>query len=271
MKFTFKGKVAVITGAGSGIGRAIALQLAARGCHLALCDKDGVNLNQTVSSLPKESSIVVKLALDVTHQIEVVKWSELVKSEFENIDLLINCAGVTIAAKPFDKISNEEWKWILDTNLWGTINSIQAFLPLIARNKHSTVVNMSSMVGLVGMTNQTAYSTTKFAIRGLTESLRMEWKDAGINFITAHPGAVETNFIDNSWADEENKALIKSYIAKMGSVSAQQAAKLIIAAISKRRGRVLIGKDAARIDLLARLMPEKYIDIILSQIRKKLQ
>lgn len=270
MKDLFKEKVAVITGAGSGIGRAVALALAKQGCHLSLCDKHQANLEQTEEMLLQYDTRVMRHALDVTNKDAFSEFANQVKSEFQKVDILINSAGVTIAAKPFSDITIEEWKWIMDINLWGTIYCMQAFLPLMI-NKGSTVVNMSSMLGLVGMTNQSAYSTTKFAIRGLTESLRMELKDSGIHFVAVHPGAVETNFIDNSWADEENKALIKSYIKKMGSVSAVETADKILKAIINRKGRVVIGKDAKSIDWLSRLMPTKYTDIILSRIRKKLQ
>ena len=265
----FKGKIAVITGAGSGIGKALAIGLSLSGCRVVLCDRDLKNLEITTKEIRSDLT-VLSSGVDVTRNDQVIEFADSVKERCPSIDILINCAGVTIAAKPFNEITGEEWKWIMDINLWGTINCVRAFLPLMAESG-ATMINLSSMLGLAGMTNQTAYSTTKFAIRGLTESLRMELRDNGINVIAVHPGAVRTNFIKNSWADQENKALVQSYIDKMGSVSATEAAEKIIHAIIKRKGRVLIGKDARRLDLLVRLLPSKYTGVILSQIRKKLQ
>ena len=266
----FKNKVAVITGAASGIGRELAIQLAKKDCFLAICDKNEQRLNTTSAMLDQISTGHLAHLADVSSVEAMKQFSEAARQKFSAIDVLINNAGATVAAKPFTEINIDEWDWMIRTNLKGTINSLAAFLPLL-KGKDSTIVNMSSMLGLAGMTNQTAYSTVKFAIRGLSESLKMEMAGMGVHVITVHPGAVKTNFIDNSWADDENKRLIKSYIDKMGSVSAAHAAHKIIRAILSHKSRVIIGQDARRMDWLVRLLPSTYTGLILSQIRKKLQ
>ena len=268
---SFTGKTAVITGAASGIGKALSTRLAKEGVNLALCDRDENGLSQTKEAVLKEGINAIATPLDVVQPQSLDSFADKVKSKFGKVDLLVNSAGVTIAAKPFTETTHEEWKWIMDVNLWGTINTIRSFLPIMNLAHSSSIVNMSSMLGLSGMTNQTAYVTTKFAIRGFTESLRMELADKGIHVIAVHPGAVKTNFIDNSWADEDNKALIKSYIEKMGAVSADQAATKIIRGIEKGKSRILIGKDAFKLDLLTRLLPGRYTTIIMNQIKKNLQ
>ena len=264
--FTLTNKIAVITGGGSGIGRALALSLGREGAKLMLLDKDLEGLLGTQELLGPISDQCLVTQLDVREKDQLTTVGHDVKEKFGKVDILINSAGVNIAAKPFDQVTDEQWKWIVDINFWGTVNTIQVFQPLMKED--SVVVNLSSILGLAGMTNSVAYSTTKFAIRGLTESLAMELADSGIHFITVFPGAVRTNIIDNSWADEDNKRLVKSYVEKMGSVSVEKAASKIIKGIKRRKRRVLIGKDAIGLDLLTRLFPTGYISIILSRLNK---
>jgi len=267
----FQDKVAVITGAASGIGRALAVILAKQGCLLALCDKDQDGLDETSQMIEVLGHQPLVSNFDVTDRYALIDFAENVNERFNKVDVLINNAGVTIGTKPFLEITEEEWQWIIDINIWGVIYGTQAFLPYMVDQKESCIVNLSSMLGLAGMTNQAAYSTTKFAVRGLSESLRMELAEAGVNVIAVFPGAVRTNIVDNAWADDENKVLVKSYIKKIGSISADDAAHQIVNGIKKKKPRVVIGSDARKVDFITRLMPNKYTKLFLAEMKRKLE
>ncbi|MEQ9426752.1 MAG: SDR family oxidoreductase [Cyclobacteriaceae bacterium] len=266
---SFEGKVAVITGAGSGIGRELAVKLAEAGTNLALCDKNHDTLSETVELLDSDIKVFSD-QFDISDREAVFAFAEKVKQEFKQIDYLINNAGAALGTKKFAKTTQDEWEWIMNINLWGVIYGTQAFLPMIKSDADAVIVNLSSMLGLAGMVDNSAYCTTKFAVRGLSETLRMELSGQGIHVMTVHPGAVSTNIIDNARADEETKAKIKHWVSKIGSVSVEDAVTQIVSGIEKKKHRVVIGEDAKKMDWLARLFPNKYTNMVLRGMKKKL-
>ena len=182
----FKDKVAVITGAGSGIGRALAIALARDGAQLALSDVNAAGLAETLKQLPAGTKAKTYL-LDVSSQEAVFAHADEVKRDFGTVHLLFNNAGTTLVGL-FDNQSLDEMRWLVNINLWGVIYGTKAFLPMMLAQREGVIVNLSSVLGLVGFPTHSAYNITKFGVRGLTESLWSELKGTGVTAVCVHPG-----------------------------------------------------------------------------------
>lgn len=261
-----KGSVAVITGGGGGIGRCLAQALAAKGCNLALVDINDDALNETLAAV---SDYGVKTTLhkaDVTSFESVEALATDVLAQQGKVNILINNAGITIQ-KSFETHSIEDWHRVIGINLMGVIHGCKAFLPAlkaIAKTEGAHIINMSSMAGLLGLPNQASYSSTKAAVRAISESLHAEHLHDNIGVTSVHPGAIKTKMILATLHESDNiEEAQKSYkmVEKIGN-SPEYAAKRIVRAIEKRNIRIRIGKDAVILDILKRFFPNSLSNLI---------
>ncbi len=259
------GRTAVITGAGSGIGQAVARRLAAHGCPVVLADWNEDGLNDTAASI---SGPVLVKRLDVRdRQGQMAFAAEAREWAPQPIGLVFNNAGVTVLQGVADA-SPEDDQWVLDINFHGVVNGVSAFLPILLEQRSGVIANTSSVFGLVGFPHQSAYCASKFAVRGYTEALRQELKGTGVRAVVVHPGGVKTNIVANArfrsdfrgeHQDVESAARDFATIAR---TSPDKAAKIIHEGIEKGRSRIRVGPDAVFLDLLVRAAPTRYFDII---------
>src|SRR3954469_19721045 len=192
----FQGRVAAITGAGSGIGRALARELAARGTHLALSDIDDVGLAETVTLCEGAGVKVTSQRVDVADRDAVYAWADQVVADHGTVNFIFNNAGVALGAT-VEAMSYTDFEWLMGINFWGVVHGTKAFLPHLRASGEGHVVNMSSVFGLISVPAQSAYNASKFAVRGFTDALRMELDAEGsaVSATTVHPGGVKTNII----------------------------------------------------------------------------
>jgi NAD(P)-dependent dehydrogenase (short-subunit alcohol dehydrogenase family) len=255
-----RGRVAAITGAGSGIGRAIAVELAKAGTHLALSDVDEVGLAQTVTTVEGFGVKVTSARVDVADRDAVQAWADEVADEHGQVNLVFNNAGVALGAT-VQGVSYDDFHWLMNINFWGVVHGTKAFLPHLQASGDGHVVNISSVFGLLGIPSQSAYNAAKFAVRGFTDSLRMELEidPCGVSATTIHPGGIKTNIARNARMDESVHALAddpeqaRVDFEKMFMTTPDKAARQIIKAVQRNRRRALIGPDAKVIDLVSRL------------------
>jgi NAD(P)-dependent dehydrogenase (short-subunit alcohol dehydrogenase family) len=272
-----KNKVVVITGAASGIGKALAQQFAKAGSHLALNDFDENGLAKVVEELGKENSgRIISSAFDVSKVEEFGIFAKKVAIEFERVDIVINNAGVALGKVSVEELDYKDLEWVMNINFYGMVYGTKVFLPFLKKQSEAALINISSVFGIAGIANQGAYCASKFAIRGFTESLRMEalLEFPQVLIHTAHPGGIKTNIAKNlRWAGEEvSKGEVEEMtkkIEKMFITTPSSAAATIIKGIQKKKSKIVIGKDGKRLDWLVRLMPGGYSKIILNQLKKE--
>ncbi|MFP5577155.1 MAG: SDR family NAD(P)-dependent oxidoreductase [Acidimicrobiia bacterium] len=255
-----RGRVAAITGAGSGIGRALAVELAKAGTHLALSDVDEAGLAQTVATAEGFGVKVTSARVDVADRDAVQAWADEVADAHGQVNLVFNNAGVALGAT-VQGVSYDDFHWLMDINFWGVVHGTKAFLPHLQASGDGHVVNISSVFGLLGIPSQSAYNAAKFAVRGFTDSLRMELEidPCGVSATTIHPGGIKTNIARNARMDESVTALAddpeqaRVDFEKLFMTTPDKAARQIIKAVQRNRRRALIGPDAKVIDLVSRL------------------
>ncbi|XQO43723.1 SDR family NAD(P)-dependent oxidoreductase [Aquihabitans daechungensis] len=273
----FSGRVAAITGAGSGIGRALAVDLAGRGAHLALSDVDETGLAETVGRCEGRGIKVTSQRLDVADRDGVFAWADAVVADHGQANLIFNNAGVALTAT-IEAMSIEDFTWLMDINFWGVVHGTQAFLPHLKASGEGHVVNISSVFGLLSIPSQSAYNAAKFGVRGFTDSLRMELaiEGAPVSSTTVHPGGIKTNIVRNSRLDPSaagvagnDKAQLAVDFDKIARTSPEKAARVILAAVEADKRRVLIGPDARLFDLAARLPAGVYQRIIVQGARRR--
>lgn len=267
---SFVGRVAAITGAASGIGRALAEELAHRGAHLALSDIDEAGLAETVRRCEGIGVKVTSQLLDVADRSGVHEWAEQVVAEHGAVNMIFNNAGVALGAT-VGAMSYEDFEWLMNINFWGVVHGTKAFLPHLKESGEGHVVNMSSVFGLLGIPSQSAYNAAKFGVRGFTDALRMELEieACGVSCTTVHPGGIKTNIARNARIDASAAALAggpeaaRANFDRVAVTSAAKAARQILAAVERDRRRALIGPDAKLIDLLARLPAALYQRVLI--------
>jgi butyryl-CoA dehydrogenase len=267
----FSGKVAAITGAGSGIGRGLALELAADRCHLALSDVDDAGLAETVAmveratrgSVGSRTGVKVSSArVDVIDRDAVDAWAATTVDEFGQVNLIFNNAGVALSAN-VSVMTYESFRWLMDINFWGVVHGTMAFLPHLRASGDGHVVNISSVFGLLGIPSQSAYNSAKFAVRGFTDALRTELdiEQCGVSATTIHPGGIRTNIARNARFEfaEHEEAVDAEQVAvdfeRLTRTTPEKAARLILGAVRKNKRRALIGPDAHLFDAAARISP----------------
>jgi len=272
----FDGKVAAITGAGSGIGRALAIELAKRGASLALSDIDEVGLAETVSLCEGYGVKVTSLKLDVADRDAVFEWADQVAEEHGKVNLIFNNAGVALGAV-VESMSIDDFEWLMNINFWGVVHGTQAFLPHLKASGDGHVINISSVFGLVSIPTQSAYNAAKFAVRGFTDALRIELEidDCGVSATTIHPGGIKTNIARNARIDEATAALSPEIddsgdmFEKLAMTKPAKAAKQILAAVEKDKRRALIGPDAKVFDLVSRLPAGFYQTLLIRGAKRQ--
>ena len=253
-----KNKVAVITGAGSGMGRELARVLAKEGTRLALNDWNEKNLKETLNLLPASTEVFHK-AFDVSQKKEVYDFAQEVVGHFGQVDIVVNNAGITLETKKVSSIDYESFEKVINVNMWGVIYGSRAYLPHLATRAEASLVNISSIFGIVAQPLQGPYVAAKFAVRGFTETLRNELVKTNIAVTCVHPGGIKTNIVRNiETTNPKRLEKIAKSFDKIAQTSAEQAALKIMQAIQKKKRRLLIGRDALLLDFIARLFPSIY-------------
>ena len=275
---TIRGAAAVVTGAASGIGRALALELAARGCDLALADRDEAGLQVVAAEIAKAGRRKVTVhRVDVGEPAEIADFAQAAISAHPGLNIVVNNAGVALLGQ-FTEIDQAQFDWLMNINFWGVVHSTRAFLPHLSRQGAAHIVNLSSIFGIIAPPGQTAYAAAKFAVRGFSESLRHELQTANspVHLTVVHPGGVATNIARNSRTgtgvtDNAQRAEAIDRFDKVAKTTPQAAALRIIQGIEKNKPRILIGHDARMIDILQRLRPGTYWKVLAKKIEQAAQ
>jgi NADP-dependent 3-hydroxy acid dehydrogenase YdfG len=263
---TLDDKVAVITGAGSGIGRALALNLAGRGSLLALSDVDDAGLAETVDLVKAAGAREVRSDhLDVADRDAMAAYAGAVAAQFGRVNVVINNAGVALAGD-FNDLDYQDIDWIVGINFYGVLNGTKEFLPHLIASGDGHVVNLSSLFGLVPMPGQTIYNATKFAVRGMSEALRIEMLVAGhqVGVTAVHPGGIKTAIARNARvsAKEDKEATARLFDKKLARMTPERAAEIIVDGILRNRARVLVGLDAHALHQFGKFAGSRYQDIV---------
>ena len=262
---SFDDKVAAITGAGSGIGRQLALELVRRKCHVALSDVNAVGLQETVNQAQGSGVRVTSHRVDVADRGAVYAWADEVADEHGKVNLIFNNAGVGLAST-VERMSYEDFEWLMNINFWGVVYGTKAFLPHLKASGEGHAINISSVFGLAGIPSQSAYNSAKFAVRGFTESLRQELDmlDCGVSATSVHPGGIKTAIARSSRIDSSIRDLgvndvdTAENFEKAFITGADKAARVILDGVRRNQRRVLIGPDARVFDWMVRLLPSSY-------------
>jgi short-subunit dehydrogenase len=268
-----RGAVAAVTGAASGIGRALALELAARGADLALADRDEAGLASVAAEIGSKQNITTH-RVDVGDPANIAAFAQAAIAAHPALNILINNAGVALMGA-FSEIDQSQMEWLMNINFWGTVHATRAFLPHLATRQEAHIVNLSSIFGIIGPPGQTAYSASKFAVRGFSESLRHELQMAAspVRLSVVHPGGVATNIARNSrvgslMTDNGRRVEAIERFDRVAKTTPAAAARRIIAGIERNEPRILIGGDARLMDLLQRFRPATYWAVLAKRIEK---
>jgi short-subunit dehydrogenase len=270
-----RGSAAAITGAASGIGRALALELAGRGCDLALADRDEAGLQAVTAEIAKAHTRKVSIhRVDVADPGEIQDFARAAIVAHPRLNILINNAGVALLGQ-FTEIDQAQMDWLMNINFWGVVHATRAFLPHLALEPAAHIVNLSSIFGIVAPPGQTAYAAAKFAVRGFSESLRHELQMAKspVRVSVVHPGGVATSIARNSrtgsgMTDNARRAQSIERFEAAARTTPAAAALRIIAGIEKNEPRILIGNDARFMDLLQRFRPGTYWSVLARKFEK---
>ena len=259
---TLDGKVVVITGAGSGIGRELALNAASKGAHLALSDKDEVGLLETAERAQSSMAREVRVdKLDVRDREAMGRYASSVREDLGTVNVIVNNAGVALHGE-FEEMTYEQFEWVMDVNFWGVVHGTKEFLPHLIESGDGHVVNLSSLFGLLGMPGQTAYNASKFGVRGFTEALRPEMLIARhpVQVSCVHPGGIKTAIARNArTTDSHDQAQMAQFFdSRLARTSAEQAARTIVDGVLANKPRIVVGTDAKALDLWVRAVGSRY-------------
>jgi NADP-dependent 3-hydroxy acid dehydrogenase YdfG len=254
----FQGKVCVVTGAGSGIGRALALELGTRGARLAISDVNGEAAADTARLCGAES-----YRLDVSDRAAVFEHADEVRERFGVVNLVVNNAGVAMHQDVLET-SVEDYEWIMGINFWGVVYGTKAFLPHLIASGDGHVVNISSLFGLIAVPGESGYNATKFAVRGFTEALRQEMLAAGhpVGVSCVHPGGIKTSIARSARVPGGDSTEVATHFEKIARLSPEQAAQIILRGVERGRPRILVGGDARAVDLLQRVLGSGYQQLV---------
>ncbi|WP_316227551.1 SDR family NAD(P)-dependent oxidoreductase [Bradyrhizobium sp. SZCCHNR3015] len=268
------GTAAAVTGAASGIGRALAQELAARGCDLALADRDEAGLASIADEVARHGRKVTTHRLDVSDAGAIAAFAQAATGAHPSLSILINNAGVALAGT-FAEISQADMEWLFNINFWGVVHGTRAFLPHLSQRPQAHIVNLSSIFGIIAPPGQCAYAAAKFAVRGFSESLRHELSMAQspVKLSVVHPGGIATAIARNArsgsgMTDNARRAQAIDRFEKLAKTTPKDAALRIIKGIERNEPRILIGSDARFMDLLQRLMPGTYWNVMARRLEK---
>ncbi|CCD94071.1 putative short-chain dehydrogenase [Bradyrhizobium sp. ORS 375] len=267
-------KAAAITGAASGIGRALALEMAARGCDLAIADRDEAGLASVAAELATSGRKITMYRLDVSDAPAIAQFAADATAAHPGLNILVNNAGVALFGA-FHEIDQAEIEWLFNINFWGVVHGSRAFLPHLARQPEAHIVNLSSIFGIIAPPGQSAYAAAKFAVRGFSESLRHELAMANspVKLSVVHPGGVATAIARNARAghgmtDNARRVQAIERFERLAKTTPRDAALRIIQGIERNEPRILIGGDARFMDLLQRVMPGTYWKVMARRLEK---
>jgi NAD(P)-dependent dehydrogenase (short-subunit alcohol dehydrogenase family) len=270
-----RGRVAAVSGAASGIGRALALALAEEGCALSLCDVDEGGLAETAARTGERVKTSTR-RVDVASRSEVFAWAEATSAEHGRVNLVVNNAGVTLGAR-IATMTEEDLAWLLGINFWGVVHGTQAFLPHLAASGEGHVVNVSSVFGLMGFPGQAAYCASKFAVRGFTETLRIELEAEGapVSATCVHPGGVRTNIarasrIGAREVDAPSRDEIAAGFEAAARTTPERAARIILRGVRRNRRRVYVGPDAHVVASMVWLLGASYQRLLARVARRRM-
>ena len=276
----FKNKVAAITGAGSGMGQQLAILLAKAGCHVSISDVNEKGLAETVELVKPYNVRVTSKKVNVAKLEEVRAWAEETVQNHGSVNMIFNNAGVALGST-VEGSNYEDLEWIMGINYWGVVYGTKEFLPYLKKTGEGHIINTSSLFGLTAQPTQSAYNSTKFAVRGFTESLRQELdiENSGVSALSVHPGGIRTNIANDARMSDSIKSMgmnpEKSAKAfnKLLRMPADEAAQQILDAVLKNKRRLLIGNDAKTLDLVQRILPTGYqrITAFATKFSKKLE
>ena len=263
--FPLAGQTVVVTGAGSGIGRGLARRAAARGCPLVLCDVDEAALAETERDLAGVP--VLSRRLDVTDRAAQFALAEEARGwSPAPLGAVINNAGVTVFDSVAD-VSEEDFRWVMDVDFWGVVHGTQAYLPWLQEQDSGALVNVSSLFGFIAWPSQGTYNAAKFAVRGFTEALRHELHGTNVRAVAVHPGGVKTGIARHARFEKddlgrESREAIEAEFDKLAGLSPERAADIILEGVERGSVRIRVGADAVAGDLLQRIAPVRYYDVI---------
>ncbi|WP_316190550.1 MULTISPECIES: SDR family NAD(P)-dependent oxidoreductase [unclassified Bradyrhizobium] len=268
------GTAAAVTGAASGIGRALAQELAARGCDLALADRDEAGLASIADEVARHGRKVTTHRLDVSDAGAIAAFAQAATGAHPSLSILINNAGVALAGT-FAEISQADMEWLFNINFWGVVHGTRAFLPHLSQRPQAHIVNLSSIFGIIAPPGQCAYAAAKFAVRGFSESLRHElaMAQSPVKLSVVHPGGIATAIARNArsgsgMTDNARRAQAIDRFEKLAKTTPKDAALRIIKGIERNEPRILIGSDARFMDLLQRFMPGTYWNVMARRLEK---
>ena len=261
----FRGKTAVITGAGSGMGRYLAVLLARAGANVAICDINEETLNGTAAMVRQYNVALSSHVVDMGDMERIEALPDEVVAQHGSVDLVFNNAGVTMGSS-FAAMSEEDWDWVMNINLNGVVKASRVFLPLLKDRPEAAIINTSSIFGMIAVAGQSVYHATKFGVRGFTESLAKEFQDTPVQVHCVHPGHIGTNIVANSRFNEEDdsKFLRQDNVDEMadmfrsGGMHPSRAAQIILDGVTRNKRRIFVGLDAKLMDLAQRITPMHY-------------
>jgi NAD(P)-dependent dehydrogenase (short-subunit alcohol dehydrogenase family) len=269
---TLQDKVVVITGAGSGIGRALALEAARHGAVLALSDWDEVGLVETAQQVQTRTDARVRTdKVDVRDREALRAYAASVRAEHGRVNVVVNNAGVALHGD-FEETSYEDFEWVLDVDFWGVVQGTKEFLPHLIESGDGHVVNVSSLFGLMGMPGQTAYNSAKFAVRGFTEALRQEMILARhpVQVTCVHPGGIRTGIVRNARVtrSHDHGQVAHHFDTRLARTSPERAAEIIVAGVLADKPRVVVGTDAKVLDVAVRVLGPRYQRLVTLAARR---
>ena len=271
---TLAGGVAVITGAGSGIGRALAQRLAREKMSLALADVNSAGLTETVEQLGGASSSLSCHLVDVADRARMERFAAEVVERHGRVTMLMNVAGVAMHGT-FEQLSIDEFDWLMKINFYGVLYGVANFLPVLRKQPRAHIVNVSSIYGIIAPAGQTAYCASKFAVRGFTEALLHELEGSSVSVSCVHPGGIRTPIAKRARvgtkSDPKSRAVTLAMFDEVAVTSPEQAADRIVEGVLANESRIIVGSDAVRLDRMQRLMPIRYWKLVVRRGRKLMQ
>lgn len=259
----FRNKVCVITGAGSGIGCALALNLAGQGARLAVSDINQEAIEETASRARQRGAEVESYVLDVSSREAVFAHADAVLERFGAVNLVVNNAGVAVA-KTVQDMPIEDIEWLMGINFWGVVYGTKAFLPALSASGDGHLVNISSVFGMIAVPTQSAYNAAKFAVRGFTEALRQELlaDGSGVQVSCVHPGGIRTNIARAARSSDQTPDELGEAFERIARMTPEKAAEIILAGVQRNRGRIFVGADARALDLMQRTLGVGYQQLV---------